>query len=58
VEGKANVAVLAALAAEFGVRVRQLAIVAGERGRDKVVELRDPPVDAADRLDRLLTAGR
>lgn len=54
VDGKANAAVLAALAAAFGVRARQLAIVTGERGRDKLVELRDPPAGAAHELQRLL----
>jgi len=58
VDGKANVAVLAALAAAFGVRARQLAIVTGERGRDKVVELADPPPGARDRLHALLAAER
>jgi uncharacterized protein len=53
-DGKANAAVLHALALAFGVRPRGLAIVAGERGRDKVVELDEPPADAQDRLRRLL----
>ncbi|HEY3258944.1 MAG TPA: DUF167 domain-containing protein [Pseudonocardiaceae bacterium] len=57
VDGKANAAVLAALAAAFGVRARQLAIVAGERARDKVVELRDAPAGAADELRLLLSGG-
>jgi hypothetical protein len=39
VEGKANEAVRTALAAAFGVRRRDVAIVTGERGRDKVVEV-------------------
>ena len=39
VEGKANEAVRDALAAAFGVRRRDVAIVTGERGRDKVVEV-------------------
>ncbi|HEY0638607.1 MAG TPA: DUF167 family protein, partial [Pseudonocardiaceae bacterium] len=54
VDGKANAAVLAALAAAFGVRARDLVIVAGERGRDKVVELSRPPAGAAARLSELL----
>jgi len=54
VDGKANAAVLAALAAAFGVRPRQLAIVTGERGRDKLVELRDPPAGVEQELRRLL----
>lgn len=52
VEGKANEAVRRAVAAAFGVRRQDVAIVTGERGRDKVVELTAP--DAAARLDELL----
>jgi uncharacterized protein (TIGR00251 family) len=37
VEGKANEAVLAFLAAALGTRARALRLAAGERGRDKVV---------------------
>lgn len=54
VDGKANAAVLVALAAAFGVRPGRLAIVTGERGRDKLVELRDPPDDAERRLGALM----
>ena len=54
VDGKANTAVLAALGAAFGVRSSQLAIVTGERGRNKLVELRDPPNGAPERLRSLL----
>lgn len=50
VEGKANEAVRKALARAFGVRRQDVVIVAGEKGRDKVVEL---PGDQA-RLDELL----
>ncbi|WP_018684542.1 DUF167 domain-containing protein [Actinokineospora enzanensis] len=57
VEGKANEAVRRALAAAFGVRGRDVVIVTGERGRDKVVELAPAPPNAADTLDRLLDAG-
>lgn len=50
VEGKANEAVRKALAKAFGVRRQDVVIVAGEKGRDKVVEL---PDDQA-RLEELL----
>lgn len=50
VEGKANEAVRKALAKAFGVRRQDVVIVAGERGRDKVVELPDDPA----RLEELL----
>jgi uncharacterized protein len=50
VEGKANEAVRKALATAFGVRGQDVVIVAGEKGRDKVVEL---PGDLA-RLEELL----
>jgi hypothetical protein len=39
VEGKANEAARLALATAFGVRRQDVAIVTGERGRDKVVEV-------------------
>jgi uncharacterized protein (TIGR00251 family) len=58
VDGKANAAVLAALASAFGVRARQVVIVTGDRGRDKVVELRDVPDGAREQLDRLLAGTR
>lgn len=54
VDGKANAAVLAALASAFEVRVRQVVIVTGDRGRDKVVELLDAPEGAREVLNRLL----
>jgi uncharacterized protein (TIGR00251 family) len=50
VEGKANAAVCKALAKAFGIHRRDVTIVAGERGRDKVIEVPDAP----DRLDELL----
>lgn len=50
VEGKANDAVRKALATAFGVRKQDVVIVAGEKGRDKVVELPDD----LSRLDELL----
>lgn len=54
VEGKANAAVTAALAAAFGVRRAQVRIVSGERSREKIVQLDQAPADADDRLRSLL----
>jgi uncharacterized protein (TIGR00251 family) len=54
VEGKANEAVRAALARAFGVRRGDVFVVAGGRGRDKLVELDPAPDDAAERLNLLL----
>ena len=54
VEGKANDAVRRALAKAFGVRRQDVVIVAGERGRDKIVELDPVPDDAPVTLTRLL----
>jgi uncharacterized protein YggU (UPF0235/DUF167 family) len=45
VEGRANRALVRAIAAEFGVAPSRVHVVAGERGRDKVVE-----VEGVDRL--------
>ena len=41
VEGRANEAVRAALATAFAVRRRDVTIVTGTHGRDKVVEIAD-----------------
>lgn len=54
VDGKANDAVVKALAAAFGVRRQEVRIVTGQRGRDKLVKLDPAPDDAASRLARLL----
>lgn len=54
VAGKANDALRRVLAKAFGVRRQDVAVVAGERGRDKLVELDPAPADAADRLAALL----
>ena len=51
VEGKANAAVCKALAKAFGVRRQDVTIVAGGRGRDKVV---DVPDSGGRRLQELL----
>lgn len=53
VDGKANEAVRRVLAAALGVRRAQLAIVAGERGRDKVVCVTDAPDGLAARIATL-----
>ncbi|HET8643112.1 MAG TPA: DUF167 domain-containing protein [Pseudonocardiaceae bacterium] len=57
VEGKANAAVTEAIADAFGVRRSRVAIVAGHRGRDKLVELESPPPHARERLGELLDGG-
>ena len=54
VEGKANAAVVSALAEAFGLRRNQVTIVAGERGRDKIVELDGNEKQLAARLADLL----
>lgn len=56
VDGKANRAVCQALAKALGVRARDLTIVRGERGRDKLVELEPAPAGAVQRLAELLAA--
>jgi len=45
-EGKANTAVCAALADVLDVRARDVAVVRGMRGRDKIVEIDTPPAGA------------
>lgn len=55
VEGKANEAVRKAVAKAFGVRRSDVVIVAGERGRDKIVELDTAPPDADERLTQLFS---
>jgi uncharacterized protein len=54
VDGKANAAVVEALATAFGVRRSRLVIVSGQRGRDKIIDLDPAPPGAAELLDRLL----
>lgn len=54
VEGKANERLRAVVAKAFGVRKADVSVVAGDRGRDKVVELSPAPTGAAERLNVLL----
>jgi hypothetical protein len=54
VDGKANDALRRLLAGAFGTRRRDVQVVAGERSRDKLVELDPAPRDAAARLAALL----
>ncbi len=56
VDGKANAAVCRALAAVLGVRARDVAVVKGQRSRDKLVELPDAE-DIAVRVAGLLESG-
>jgi uncharacterized protein YggU (UPF0235/DUF167 family) len=53
VDGRANDAVRRALADALAVPRADLALVAGERGRDKLVALARPPADIATLLRRL-----
>ncbi|WP_156757389.1 DUF167 domain-containing protein [Actinokineospora pegani] len=53
VEGRANEAVCKVLAGAFGVRARDVAIVHGDRGRDKLVEIEPAPPDGPGLLARL-----
>ncbi|HJL89958.1 MAG TPA: DUF167 domain-containing protein [Acidimicrobiales bacterium] len=55
VDGKANKAVLRALATALEISRRNLRIVGGERSRDKLVEVADPPADMSERLGQLLS---
>ncbi|MQA02405.1 MAG: DUF167 domain-containing protein [Streptosporangiales bacterium] len=55
VEGKANEAVRRAIAAEFGVRPAAVRLVAGERSKDKLVEVDPAPPASSKRLDELRT---
>ena len=53
VEGRANAALVTALAERLGLRPREVVLVRGERGRNKIVEL---PLDVAS-LRRALAGG-
>jgi uncharacterized protein YggU (UPF0235/DUF167 family) len=54
VDGAANAAVVAALAAAFGLRRGDVEIVAGARARDKIVTLRGDPRELATRVADLM----
>jgi uncharacterized protein len=54
VDGAANAAVVAALAAAFGLRRGAVEIVAGARARDKIVTLRGDPGELATRVAELM----
>ena len=53
-EGKASKAVCAALAEVLDVRPRDVTVVRGERSRDKIMEIRDPPATAEQLVQSLL----
>ena len=48
VEGKANRAVIAFLAKALGIRKNKIAIVAGERGLDKIITIEGMPADEVE----------
>jgi hypothetical protein len=54
VDGRATEAALRAAAEALGLRRSALAVRAGDRSRDKLFTVSDPPRDLADRLRRLL----
>jgi uncharacterized protein len=56
VEGAANTAVVAAVAAAFGLRRGDVALLSGARGRDKVLDLDGDDDVLRARLHRLLAA--
>jgi uncharacterized protein (TIGR00251 family) len=55
-EGKANVAVVAAVAKALGVRSRTVRIVSGASARSKVLEITEPPADIPAAIAALLDA--
>lgn len=56
VEGQANEAVRHAIAAAFGVRTNAVRLVAGQRAKDKLVEIDPAPDGATGCLDELKNA--
>lgn len=57
VEGAANRAVVDAVATALRVRRRQVRVVRGERARDKLLEVTEPPADLSARVDSLRDGG-
>jgi uncharacterized protein YggU (UPF0235/DUF167 family) len=55
VDGAATAAVCAAVALAFGVRAREVTLVAGERSRTKVLEVDVDAEQGRHRLEALLT---
>jgi uncharacterized protein (TIGR00251 family) len=53
VDGRANEALRRVLAKALSVRARDLVVVQGERGRDKLIELADPPTGVAEMIESL-----
>jgi len=56
-DGKANAAVVGALAAALGVPRSRVTIVAGHTARSKVIEIGDPPEGLEGQWDGLLRGG-
>ncbi len=54
VEGAANAAVVEVVAEAFGLRRADVELVAGSRGRDKIVALTGDEAELTERLARLL----
>jgi uncharacterized protein YggU (UPF0235/DUF167 family) len=52
-DGRANAALVQALANALGVRRGDLSIVRGAKSRNKVIEISTSPADIDDRLRRL-----
>jgi uncharacterized protein YggU (UPF0235/DUF167 family) len=57
VDGRANDAVVRAIAAALGVRTDAVRVRTGATARNKLLAVEDPPADLADRVARLLRAG-
>jgi len=53
VDGEATEAALAAVADAFGARRRDVSLVSGVKGRDKLVEIEPEPADCVERLRAL-----